>query len=135
MRRYNLSGVEGEILAGGVVKIKKVNLRLTQLTTGQVNQLARKILDEEELILEDLQLGHVNLSGVEADPLARAVARLTTVNLYNTHLTAAQVDILIDRVAMEEKLGLEILDLGFVDLSNVNAVKLAQAFVRITIPF
>ena len=36
----NLSGVEGEILAGGVVKIKQVALADTRLTTGQVNKLA-----------------------------------------------------------------------------------------------
>ena len=36
-----------------------------------------------------------------------------------------------DKVAMEEKLGLEYLNLGNVDLSNVNAGKLARAVVRI----
>ena len=131
MSGINLSGVEGEILAGGVVKIKKVNLYDTHITTGQVNQLAKKILDEEELGLECLDLCGVNLSGVEAETMAGAVVRLRRVDLSSTRLTAAQVDILIDRVAMEEKLGLEDLDLWGVGLNNVNAGKLARAVVRI----
>ena len=97
----------------------------------QVNQLAKKIVDEEELILEDLDMWENNLSGVEAETLAGAFARLRRADLSSTHLTVAQVDILSDKVAMEEKLGLEYLDLWGVNLSNVNAGKLARAVVRI----
>ena len=71
----NLSGVEGEILAGGVVKIKQVALADTRLTTGQVNKLAKKILDEERLILEELYISNVNLGGVEIEILAASSSR------------------------------------------------------------
>ena len=56
------------------------------------------------MILEDLDMARVNLSGAEVETLAGAVARMRRVVLSHTHLTPAQVDILSDAIAKQEKL-------------------------------
>ena len=106
LARVNLSGAEAEILAKAVVKLKKVGLHGTDLTTDQVNVLCDIILGEEKLVLEDMDLEGVNLGQVNAGQLARAVVKMKTVNLNYTQLTTDQLTVLCQTIVRENNLPL-----------------------------
>ena len=81
MSSNNLSRLDRDLLANGVVKIKKVSLAETRLTSVQLNSLSEKIVTETQLILEDLNLRGVNLSRAKGPTLASAVVKIKKVVL------------------------------------------------------
>jgi len=88
LSHINLRHVPAKLLANAVSRLQTVNLFNTDLTTKQCIQVLRVSISSRSLV--DVNLGFVNLSGVPADLLARAVSRLQTVNLNSTHLRTEQ---------------------------------------------
>ena len=56
MRANNLREVDGQLLAGAVVRIKSVKLCNTRLTTDQMTTLLQVILAEKDLVIESLDM-------------------------------------------------------------------------------
>jgi hypothetical protein len=126
------SGVENRMeFLGAVVKIKIVDLAWTQLSTGQINHLWQKIVEEEKMILEDLNMSGVNLCRADGEMMARAFVKMKKVYLGSTQLLPAQINILCDTIVDQEKMDLEVIHLRDVYLRKVDADKLARAVVRV----
>jgi len=122
LANVNLSGVPSDLLSGAVSRLQIVNLCYTHCTTEQCIQVLEASLSSRSLV--DVNLANVNLSGVPADLLARAVSRLKTVNLYFTHLTIKQC-IQVLEVSLFSR-SLVDLNLADVNLSGVPADIIAR---------
>ena len=95
MKWISLSGVDDQLLARAVVKVKTVSLEGTRQTTVQWTTLLQTILAEKELVMESLDMSHNNLGGVDDQLLARAVVRMKIKDLNNTCLTTVQATTLL----------------------------------------
>ena len=103
----NLSQVDSHQMARAVVKIKCVLLYGTHLSPDQATAIFKAVVGEEDLVLEKLYMGWINLSAVDDQLLARAVVKIKTVNLSSTRLSAAQATAIFNAVMGEEDLVLE----------------------------
>jgi len=127
LSRINLRQVPAELLANAVSHLQTVNLLYSGLSTEQCIQVLEASLSSESLV--DVNLSMVNLSGVPADLLARAVSRLQTVNLSHTKLTTEQCIQLLE--ASLSSTSLVDVDLESINLSGVPAYLLARAVSRL----
>ena len=134
---YNvdLSDVDSQLLAKAAVRLKKVDISDTCLTTDQANTLCRTIIEEEESVkkLEALNMILGNLSGVDSQLLANAVVRVKSVDISGTHLTTDQVNTLCQNIVVEEESvkKLESLNMIKEDFRDVDTQLLANAVVRV----
>ena len=117
MSGTDLSRVEPELLASTLSKMEEVNLWYTELTPRQASIFCQVLKDNTHL--KSLQLGDVDLSRVEPELLAGAVAKLEEVNLSNTSLTNLQARALCQ--VLKENSHLKMMDLRGNKLSGVEA--------------
>ena len=111
VRYNNLAKVESELMAGALARMKAVDLTYTFMTTAQYTDICHAIQAAgEELELEriTLGLGNINneLSQVDADLLAGAVARIKTVKLATDGPLPVAQATAIFRAVLDEKAGL-----------------------------
>jgi len=119
----NLSRVPAELLVKAVSRLHTVNLSNTRLTTDQCIKVLEATISSNRLV--EIDLKHVNLSGVPPDLLARAVSRLHTVDLSSTRLTTDQcVEVLEASISFNSLVNL---NLKNVDFGWVSADLLARA--------
>jgi len=88
-----LDRVPAQLLARAVSRLQSVKLESTRLTTEQLTELLQASLSSNTLV--ELNLAHINLTGVPVQVLAWAVGRLQKVNLSctwytRTHMTRDQ---------------------------------------------
>merc|ERR1719203_633460 len=124
----DLSGVEPEALARGLMQLEEVNLSWTKLSTEQITRILTNIA-QEDTKLKKLNLDINDLSGVEAEDLARATIQLEEVNLSDTKLRTEQITSILTKNAQEDT-KLKKLDLEGNDLSDVEPEALAKAFMQ-----
>ena len=126
----DLSSVPADILAEGLVNIRKAEFENAKLTPHQAETLFLAIMEKSELKLRFLKIRFNNLSSVSPDILSKAVIRLAEVNVGYTQLTGHQVNTLM-RTIVREKLTLRKLIIGGNDLSAVDPDILSLAMARL----
>jgi len=123
----NLYGVPPELLGRVVFHLQSANLGYSNLTTDQCVKIWEEIFSSSTLV--SVKMKHVNLSGVPANLLAKAVAGLNNVDLYYTDLTTDQCVKILEACLLSSTL-VE-LDLTYVTLREVPGDLLARAFCHI----
>ena len=98
----DLSEVTPDNLALAICRLEVADLSSTGLTPGQLTTLLSSISNCSQLRLSSLNLLGNDLSSVEPDILARAVARVEEVSLKNTRLTKRQLQALCNVIAYKE---------------------------------
>lgn len=110
-----LARVPASLLSRAVSRFTRCDLSSTYLETDQLTALLSSSMTSTTLC--DLNLDNVNLSGVEADLLASAVARLRSVDLSATRLVKAQTSALIKKCVASKQL--REMKIHFVNLKGV----------------
>ena len=85
-------------LAAAVTKIVRVKLMETKLSKLQTSSIFKRISEEEELRIEDLDIMFNNLSQLDPDHLAQAATKLVKLNLGWSKLTERQVERMFERL-------------------------------------
>ena len=126
----DLSYVPADVLAEGLVNLRKAEFENTKLTQDQAETLFLKIMEKSELKLRFLKIRFNDLSSVCPEILSSAIIRLAEVNLGYTQLTSHQVNTLM-RMILTEKLTLRKLIIGGNDFSSVAPDILSRAMGRL----
>ena len=87
----SLTDVEPELLGRALAKTTNLKLVNTSLTTEQVKQLLRSLLSDD-CAMENLDLSANVLSMIEPDLMASSLNKLKVVTLFDSDVTAKQVD-------------------------------------------
>ena len=122
-----LRGVQPDLLAGAIRRLRKIILRFTHLTTEQSSQVVKAVNFSVTLVEVDLSWN--NLRSVEAELLAGAVRRLHKVKLEGTRLTIEQSFEVVK--AVNSSTTLVKVDLSCNNLRNVEVDLLAGAVHRL----
>ena len=85
-------------LSKAVTKIVRVKLMESKLSKLQSSSIFKRISEEEELRIEDLDIMFNNLSQLDPDHLAQAATKLVRLNLGWTKLTERQVERMFERL-------------------------------------
>ena len=85
-------------LAAAVTKIVRVKLMETKLSKLQTSSIFKRISEEEELRIEDLDIMFNNLSQLDPDHLAQAGTKLVRLNLGWSKLNERQVERMFERL-------------------------------------
>jgi len=118
-----LAKVPATLLSRAVSRLTKCDLSCTYLETEQLTALLSSSLTSTTL--SDLNLDNVNLSGVDAELLANAVARLRSVDLSATRLVKQQVTELIKKCVESKRLWE--MKIHFVSLQGVSTHLIEKA--------
>ena len=89
----NISGINPEVLAIGLNKVRIARLCNTDITTKQLEALFRAMKTKSEL--KEVDLGHNNLATVNSEVLAEGIKNIETVKLYDTILSTNQIESII----------------------------------------
>ena len=81
----NLAGVDPVLLAKAVTKLDTLKVKYTKLTQQQDMTILTAVSEDSKLTKLDISWN--NLSGVDPGLLAKAVAKLVTLNIKLTNLT------------------------------------------------
>ena len=122
-----MSGIQPDLLAGAIRRLRKIILRYTCLTTEQSSQVVKAVNFSATLV--EVDLSGVNLESVEAELLAGAVRRLHKVKLESTRLTIEQSFEVVK--AVNSSTTLVEVDLSCNNLRNVEVDLLAGAVHRL----
>ena len=98
---------------------------ITQFTVEHMEAILTAI-SEENCKMKKLEIYFLNLSSVDASPLARAVNMLEEVQMYSTELTGQQTEAIFTAI-IEGNCNIKKLDMSGNILSNVDAGLLASA--------
>jgi len=128
-RKLRSHGLKSLMTIVRYTQVEKLDMSVTWLTAGQCTSL---IQDSLETNLQHLNLYGVDLSLVDAQLLAKAVARLHKVNLGWTRLTGEQ-SIAVFREIVKSDGSLADMNMFRVNLSDVPSDLLAEAVSRLTI--
>ena len=79
-------GVNYQLLARSIMRIRTINLARNELSTSQATVLLKTILSEKDLVMESLNMSENNLRHVDDQLLAKSVVRIKTVSLWGTCL-------------------------------------------------
>ena len=102
LQGLDLSSLEDSVIAKAGVKLVRLSVKKTKLTTKQTTALLIANLGRSKLKV--LDLSNVNLSGVDPDVLALSLTRLREVSLLATWLTKEQTVGLVNQVVKFTKL-------------------------------
>jgi len=86
----NISGVNPKVVSAGLNKVNTARLCNSAITTEQQDALFKVMADNTEL--KEIDLGHNNLSEVDAEVLTRGIRNIETVKLYDTNLSKTQIE-------------------------------------------
>ena len=101
LSHIDLSRVPPQVFAKAVVRLERVTLRFTKLTTEHVEAALVQISTSQDLRLKSLAVPNVDLSPVEPEILVRAVLRLEGVKLLTA--TARQVEAILTEIIENRK--------------------------------
>ena len=97
----NISGVNPEVVSAGLNKVNTARLCNTAITTKQLEALLQAMADRTEL--KEIDLGHNNLSEVNAELLKNGVNNIETVKLYDTNISRRQIESILGNVGNKLK--------------------------------
>ena len=125
LQNENVPLISPSLLASSVILLEEICLWDSSLNKKQVDALITSI-SSENLRLKKVDLTSTDLSSIEPGLLAKAVGRLSEVNLNDTKLNKQQIEkILISICERDSKL--YNLDLTYVNLTSVERGLLARA--------
>jgi len=90
----DISCVNPDIVAPALNKLNIARLCNTNITTQQLDAILR-LMSLHRTSLQEIDLGHNNLSNVNTDILAHGVNMIQVVKLYDTNLTREQIEKII----------------------------------------
>ena len=125
----NLSEVEPELLAKTVIKLKKLDIRYTDITKQQASVILTAISEGRRLT--DLNIGFNDLREVCPELMAKAVTNLEILDVTFTDLTQQQATAIISTISNGSKL-IELHIFGD-DLSGVDPKLLANIAIKLEI--
>ena len=125
----NLSEVEPELLAKTVIKLKKLDIRYTDITKQQASVILTAISEGRRLT--DLNIGFNDLREVCPELMAKAVTNLEILDVTFTDLTQQQATAIISTISNGSKL-IEHHFFGD-DLSGVDPKLLANIAIKLEI--
>ena len=125
----NLSEVEPELLAKTVIKLKKLDIRYTDITKQQASVILTAISEGRRLT--DLNIGFNDLREVCPELMAKAVTNLEILDVTFTDLTQQQATAIITTISNGSKL-IELHIFGD-DLSGVDPKLLANIAIKLEI--
>ena len=125
----NLSEVEPELLAKTVIKLKKLDIRYSDITKQQASVILTAISEGRRLT--DLNIGFNDLREVCPELMAKAVTNLEILDVTFTDLTQQQATAIISTISNGSKL----IELHFYgdDLSGVDPKLLANIAIKLEI--
>jgi len=126
--RVDLSDVPSYLLALAVSRVKTVKLTNTQLGTDQLVALLEQLMCPESR-LQNLNLTGLNLSFVDPEFLAVALAGLVSFTLWGAKLTRTQCSRILEK--MVDSTSLTSANLDSQDLSSVDGEVLGLAISRL----
>ena len=97
----NISGVNPEVVSAGLNKINTARLCNTAVTTKQLDALFKAMADKTQL--KEIDLGHNNLAGVDAEVLYKGLKKIETVKLYDTNLSRRQIEYILGNTGNQLK--------------------------------
>ena len=97
----NISGVNPEDMSAGLNKVNTARLCNTAITTDQLEALFRVMADRSEL--KEIDLGHNNLAGVNADVFTNGIKNIETAKLYDTNMSRNQLESILGNVGNKMK--------------------------------
>jgi len=89
----NISEVNPTILATALNMMSTARLCNTAITTEQLDALFRAMARGSKL--KEIDLGHNNLAGVDANILAEGIKKIPTVKLYDTNMSRNQIEMIV----------------------------------------
>jgi len=123
LKAFNLSQIPPTLLATAVGRLKKANLWGTNLPTQHVKEVLTESLKQDTL--REIDLGFINMEGVELELLVKSLAQLKLVLLYRAKLTTQQCVAFLTKI--KDSTRLEVLSLHGINLARVNSTLLANA--------
>ena len=129
----NLSSVPAELLSSAIVCLQQVELCLCRLSPEQVRAVFSKVAERDDLPLRSLSINFTDLTSVPGPVLARALVRLTSVNLWLCRLSSAQVSALFTAIqqSSSSELALTRLTLNPSGLSSLPPSLFSAAVLRL----
>ena len=127
MHGVDISSLEPKILAKSVENLEDICLDEAKLTTKQTQAMLIHVC--LGTLLKSLDISNNNLSSVRTDILVGALNKLETVNISCTHLRPEQAQSIFDSIS--EKTSVKRLNMGYMNLSEVNHTTLATAINRL----
>jgi len=129
----NLSEVDKEVLANGVVNLKEVDLSDTKLSKEQLNALLEKVAEAEVLTLTYIRLASVSsLASVSPSLLSRSVPRLARADLQWTSLSSTQLEHLLTTIVQAPS-AITSLSLAGLRLSTLPTSLLTNLLTKLTV--
>ena len=129
--RNYLGEVDSELMGGAVARMKTVSLRYTYLKSCQATAIFQAILSQEDLKLENLNVGGNDLGEVNSELMGGAVARIKMVSLRNTSMETSQATAIFQAILSQEDLELEDLNVSDNDLGEVDSELMGAVVARI----
>ena len=126
-----LDSVYAETLGQLVVKVNTLGLMRTYLTFHQVNVIFKAIAECDFLKLKYLNVSGNDLTRLHPRLLTKVIVRLEEANMYDTRLTSAQVESILNSVILAGQRRCLKLNIGGNDLSQLPPSLLAQAIVML----
>ena len=125
----DISSVHPQLLAKAVLKLEEVELRETLLTPQQATAICTALKGNSKTKVLDMSTYNkmsspLDLSTVDADILAQAVAQMEEVGLEGTKLTPQQVEAVF--AALDASCHLKVLRIGHNTLSSLDPDVLAR---------
>merc|ERR1712142_833764 len=130
-KNTNINSVNPRIFSKAIVKLTKVTLKYTYLSTEQLELMFQQILKKGSA-LTHLDVGTNDVSGVPADVLAEAVNKLSVVGLNETNLSKDQGIAIFTKLA-ESQSNLVRLDASENNLGEIDPDVIAKASNKLKI--
>jgi len=121
------SSVDPELLAQAVTQLEGVDVVGTTLTPQQVTAICTAMTGNSQL--KTLDLSGNNLSSVDADILAQAVAQLEEVGLRNTYLSLQKLETIF--AAIDTSSQIKVLRIGVNNLFDMDPEMLARVLNKL----
>ena len=119
MTRVNLSGVEPQMLAAAILRMKRMDADSTDMTTIQVDTLTDMFWRKENQRLTNFGMKGINLRQVNTGMLAQMIHKLEVIDIRRTNMEQGQQTIIFERIIKEDKLPTIIMDMiGFPGVEN-----------------
>ena len=119
MTRVNLSGVEPQMLAAAILRMKRMDADSTDMTTMQVDTLTDMFWRKENQRLTNFGMKGINLRQVNTGMLAQMIHKLEVIDIRRTNMEQGQQTIIFERIIKEDKLPTIIMDMiGFPGVEN-----------------
>ena len=127
--------VDPRVLSEVLVKLYRLRLYRTLLTSEQLRFYFLKLAETEDSKLEYLEIGKVDLSSIPGEILGPALVRVECVDLMNTNITPEQVYDVYWSVLIAKKINLRqlCLDINVKSIVTSNVLSEAKSKMKVVI--